>query len=460
MISNEPLTLRQGWVAKQWDDGYVDVRFGDGFDGDVEVVPRINSVGVRASTGDPVMVLCTYGAMVSLGAVLGARQLETTEDLRWRGTTTKGLFRRDDVVRSGGWLMAANEDTDTGPIVPVEFGTTLWRLAAPAYVLSHESATSLTFGHHYTVPADVVAAVAKVRVYIPEVTGHTYRVWWVDDDHGLRRPATPEFTVAATGWREFRLTRREVFAGETFSLAVTISGGAASKPLATVGGETYDDSTVTYNDTDVLYDPSGWVSLSNIAGSGFLYDGTTWEESSTCYGLDIAVATVSKSAEWDVLDAPDVPSDVPACLVRAATAQTTTSGNLATLNLDFIVSDPYDWYAPATNRVYPAERGMYQITAQAIFDGNTTGGRHVAIHYHSAYLNATFVLAQQTQQTISGSYMLPSLSVTAVTMMDPGDYIYATVLQDSGSPLDLYTDGNVFLPNSSRLAVVRLGEWI
>ena len=40
MISNEPLTLRQGWVAKQWDDGYVDVRFGDGFDGDVEVVAR------------------------------------------------------------------------------------------------------------------------------------------------------------------------------------------------------------------------------------------------------------------------------------------------------------------------------------------------------------------------------------------------------------------------------------
>ena len=460
MISNEPLTLRQGWVAKQWDDGYVDVRFGDGFDGDVEVVPRISSVGVRASTGDPVLVLCTYSSMVSLGAVLGARQLETTEDLRWRGTSTKGLFRRDDVIRTGGWLLAANQDTDTGPVTPHDFGATVWRLSSPPYKLSHISATSIAFGHHYTVPADTVAAVAKVRVYIPEVTGHTYRVWWVDGDGGWRRPATDEFTVSATGWREFRLARREVFAGETFTLGVAVTGGAASKPLATVGGETYDATDVTYDDTDYTYDPSGWGSVSNITGAGVLWDGSTWTENSTCYGLDIAVATVSKSAEWDVVAAPDIPTDVPACMVRAATAQTTTSGVLATLNLDHVVSDPYGWYSTSTNRVTPNQRGMYQINAQAIFDGDTAGGRHVQINYHSAFLNTTFVLAAQTQQTISGSYMLPSLSVSAVTMMDPGDYVYVSVMQDSGGNLDTWTDGNVILPNSSRLAVVRLGEWI
>jgi hypothetical protein len=116
-------------------------------------------------------------------------------------------------------------------------------------------------------------------------------------------------------------------------------------------------------------------------------------------------------------------------------------------------SDPYGMHSVSTNtdRITVNEKGTYHINGHAFFDLNIEGVRILQIFMYDVSRSSTIQLVDNRIPGVGWDGM----EGTTIVDMEPGDFVYMTVFQNSGATLNL-TASSSTNHHSASLAVYRL----
>ena len=140
-------------------------------------------------------------------------------------------------------------------------------------------------------------------------------------------------------------------------------------------------------------------------------------------------------------------SDISAFITRAVN-QTIADSTPVGADFDTAVYDTASfWSALQPTRVTAPVSGKYDITVNLFFDATTNPG--VVSAFLQKNGGASVALDQRPFITQNGGYPTNLLVVAQGVELQAGDYLEVTLFQDSGAPVDLFSDGGVYTPSIS-----------
>jgi hypothetical protein len=126
--------------------------------------------------------------------------------------------------------------------------------------------------------------------------------------------------------------------------------------------------------------------------------------------------------------------EVKAATVYLSADQEIANNSYAYISWNKVAFDNASFWSPSLpTRFTIPEDGLYDIKVNIFWRSNSVGKREHRLYY---YRSSETALALDNKSAIASSWDGSSMSVQWPLLT--GDEVYVKVLQDSGSPLDLY----------------------